>query len=327
MARIAIDAMGGDLAPREIVLGAIAALEHDAEVVLVGDPAPIRAVLSDVGVDAPVVPATELIAMGEDPAAAIREKKDASVSVAARLVAAGEADGMVSAGSTGAALAAAVFGIGRIPGVSRPGIATILPIERPTVVLDAGANLAVKPEHLAQFAVMGAVMASIYLGYEDPAVGLLNIGSEAGKGRDLEKEAFALLEAAPIRFVGNVEGNDLGTPVADVLVTDGFTGNVLLKTVEATARGVGRMALEALTGDGDPSTSAAVETVMPRIAELQARLDPEAYGGAHLLGARGTVVICHGSSTRVAVANAVTLAAEGAARGMVATIEEQLARG
>ena len=324
-ARIAIDAMGGDLAPRETVLGAIAAVERGAEVVLVGDTPSIEAELAAAGANIPVVHATESIGMGEDPAAAIRQKKDASVSVAARLVADGEAAGMVSAGSTGAALAAAAFVVGRIPGVSRPAIAIILPIERPTVVLDAGANLAVRPEQLVQFAVMGSVMATIHLGIPDPAVGLLNIGSESGKGRDLEKEAYPLFEAAPIRFAGNVEGSDLGTGLADVIVTDGFTGNVLLKTVEATARGVGRMALETLADAGDPGVESAVEAILPRLTALREHLDPEAYGGAHLLGARGTVVIAHGSSSRVAVANAVAMAAEGAAHGMVEIIAERLA--
>ena len=326
MARIAIDAMGGDLAPRETVLGAVAAVDRGAEVVLVGDAPSIEAALAEAVADLPVVHASESIGMAEDPALAVREKKDASVMVAARLVADGKAAGLVSAGPTGAALAAAAIVIGRIKGASRPAIATILPIGRPTVVLDAGANLTARPEHLAQFAVMGAVVASVYLGIDDPAVGLLNIGAEIGKGRELEREAYPLLERSPVRFIGNVEGSDLGRGSADVLVTDGFTGNILLKTVEATARGVGRLALEALAAETDPGMSAAAEIVMPRLEALRERLDPEAYGGAHLLGARRTVVIAHGSSTRVAVANAVVLAAEGADRGMVETIEEELAR-
>ncbi len=327
MARIALDAMGGDLAPLQTVLGAGDAAAAGVDVVLVGDSAVIGRILDEEHLDLPVVDGPEIITMEESPSAAIRRKKRASVTVAARLVANGEVSGMVSAGSTGAALAAAAIIIGRIGGVSRPAIATIIPADSPVVVLDAGANLEVGAKHLAQFAVMGSVFARVHLGVDNPRVGLLNIGEEAGKGRDLERDAYTALEAAPITFVGNVEGRDLGEGRADVIVTDGFTGNVLLKTVEATARSVGRMVADALEAPSEPEVQDAVAVVLPYLLEVRRKLDPEAYGGAHLLGVRGTVVIGHGSSSRVAIANALRMAAEGAEQGLVDMIEEGVRRG
>lgn len=324
MARIALDAMGGDFAPTETVLGALDAAGRGVDVILVGDEAVLARCLADAGGSLPIVHAPETIEMGDDPAAAIREKKGASVTVCARLVSEGAAAGMVSAGSTGAAMAAAAIMIGRVKGVSRPAIATIFPIGSPTVVLDAGANVEVKAEHLLQFAVMGTVMAEIYLGRTAPTVGLLNIGEEAGKGRELEKEAHALMQARTPRFVGNVEGRDLGRGTADVFVTDGFTGNVLLKTAEGVARAVGRFVLEGLAGSTDAAVQEAAAVLLPTMMGLRERFDPEAYGGAHLVGVKGTVVIAHGSSTRRAIANALTMAGEGAERDLVGRIEAGL---
>ncbi|MEX1209225.1 MAG: phosphate acyltransferase PlsX [Acidimicrobiia bacterium] len=328
MVRIALDAMGGDFAPQQTVLGAFDASARGVDVVLVGDEGLLRTELEKAGLDLPIVHAPDVIDMSDDPAAAIREKKGASVSVAARLVSEGAADGMVSAGSTGAAMAAAAIVIGRIPGVSRPAIATIFPLGTPTVVLDAGANIDVKASHLAQFAVMGSVVAEVYLGVAEPTVGLLNIGEEEGKGRDLEREAYKVLSGqAAIRFVGNVEGRDLGRGKADVIVTDGFTGNVLLKTAEGSVRAVARVILEAISADTDPEVQTAAQVILPRLMALRERFDPEAYGGAHLVGVKGTVVIAHGSSSRVAIANALAMAAEGAERGLVARIEAGLSGG
>ena len=321
MARIALDAMGGDYAPLQTVLGALDASARGVDVILVGDREVLAPVLADQGADLPIMHAPDVIGMSEDPAAAIREKKGASVTVAARLVAEGQAAGMVSAGSTGAAMAAAAIIIGRIRGVSRPAIATIFPIGNGTVLLDAGANIEVKPENLAQFGLMGAVIAQVYLNIAEPTVGLLNIGEEAGKGRDLEREAHRLLSSSSIKFVGNVEGRDVGRGTADVFVTDGFTGNVLLKTAEGIARLVGRLVLESLATDEDPAVQQAAQVILPKLLGLRERLDPAAYGGAHLVGAKGTVVIAHGSSSRVAIANALSLAAEGAERGLVERIE------
>jgi glycerol-3-phosphate acyltransferase PlsX len=223
-------------------------------------------------------------------------------------------------------VAAGAILVGRAAGVSRPALAGIFPVGHPTVVLDIGANLEVRPDNLVQFAVMGAVLAQVYLGVADPAVGLLNVGEEKGKGRTLEKEAFALLEEAPVRFVGNVEGRDLGRESVDVFVTDGFTGNVLLKGTEGMASAVGRLVLAALS-DEDPAMQAALPAVLPRVIAVRDRFDPDTHGGAHLLGTRGTVVVAHGSASRRGVANALVLAAEGAERGLVGRIEAGLGRG
>jgi glycerol-3-phosphate acyltransferase PlsX len=322
MARIALDAMGGDRAPEEIVAGAIVAAGEGVDIVLVGDEGKLRALLDAEGADLPIIGATEIIGMDDDPASAIREKKDASVTVAARLVATGEAAGMVSAGATGAALAAAALIIGRLPGVSRPAIGSLFPAGDGIVVIDVGANIECTAQHLAQFAVMGSALAATYLGKDEPRVGLLNIGEEDGKGRRLEKEAHDLLSQAAINFVGNVEGHDLATNKADVFVTDGFTGNVLLKTSEGAAQFLAHVATEVLLGDADPEFAKALAG---RFAEMSERIDPESYGGAHLVGAKGVVVIAHGSSSRIAVANALRMAAEGAARDLPGRVAAGLA--
>ncbi len=320
MARIALDAMGGDHAPLEVVYGGIEAAKGGIGVVLVGDEAVLQPILDDAGADLPIVHAPATIGMGEDPRAAIREKKDSSVSVAARLVSDGEVDGLYSAGSTGATVAAAALLIGRLPGVHRPAIANLY-LMIPSggiVVLDGGANVECRPEHLYQFGVMGGALAQVYLHHERPRVGILNIGHEKGKGRDLEREAYDLLEKSSMNFVGNVEGHDLGTGTADVFVTDGFTGNVLLKAAEGTARFVAAIITDVLLGkESDPET---IELTRPKLQELYDRVDPETYGGAHLVGARGVVIIGHGSSTRRAVGNGLKMAAEAVEQGLVERI-------
>jgi len=316
MSRIAIDAMGGDHAPEQIVHGAVDAAAGGVEVVLVGDSALLAPLLAEAGAVIPIAHASQVIAMGEDPAAAIREKKDASITVAARLVADGQAGGLVSAGSTGAALAAAAFVIGRLPGISRPAIASLFPTGK--IVLDAGANVNCRPEHLVQFAVMGAALAQVHFYVDPPRVGLVNIGEEAGKGRDLDKEAYQLLsELSGITFVGNIEGNDLATDTADVFVTDGFTGNVLLKTAEGAAQMVLKLLNRALFR---PELRDPVEQLLPAFGEFRRTLDPEGVGGAHLVGTKGVVVISHGSSSRVAIRNAIGLAAEGVDDGLMERI-------
>lgn len=313
MPLIAVDAMGGDAAPREIVEGAILAVNQGGRVVLVGDESRIFPLLEGRGVDIAVQHASEVITMEDDPARGIRDKKDASVAVAARMVSAGEADAMVSAGSTGAALASAAFLIGRLPGVKRPGIASVFPTGH--VVVDLGANIECKPEHLLQFAVMGSALSTVYQGIERPRVGLLNIGEEDAKGRDLERQAFHLLtRSRGVNFIGNIEGGDLATDVADVIVTDGFTGNVLLKTGEGTGRFIQKMILETLA---KPEYMDAVQDLIPAFMEIRQRLSAEAVGGAHLLGAKGVVVIAHGSSSRIAVCNAIEIAAEGVSNSLV----------
>lgn len=321
MSRIAFDAMGGDFAPHETVQGAVRAAKEGVEVLLVGDEAVLSRSLDEAGQSLPVIHAPEVIEMSDDPATAIRTKKNASISVAARLVADGEADGLVSAGSTGAAMAAAAFIIGRLEGVQRPAIGSIFPTGH--VVLDAGANLDCKPEHLLQFGVMGSVLAEIYLGIETPTVGLLNIGEERGKGRELERAAFRLLEESALNFVGNVEGRDLGRNNVDVLVTDGFTGNVLLKGAEGIAARIMASLASELSELQVGADAPGLQRVMSGMA---ARLDPETYGGAHLVGTKGVVVIGHGSSSRTAIANALRMASEGAAAGLVQRVAAGLAQ-
>ncbi|GBE23517.1 MAG TPA: phosphate acyltransferase PlsX [Actinobacteria bacterium] len=307
---LALDAMGGDHAPRETVAGAAEAVRRGIDVVLVGDRRRLEPLCDDVDVDLPIVDAGDVVEMGEDPARSIREKPDASISVAARLVRSGEADGLVSAGSTGAALAAAAIIIGRIPGVLRPAIATVIPTDPPTVLVDAGANPTVGPRHLLQFAIMGSVVSEVSLGVADPSVGLLSIGHEKGKGRDLEKQAAVLLENALTRFVGNVEGRDVTAGTVNVVVTDGFTGNTVLKAIEGAVTWVASLA--ACAGAPLPTT-------------VLAGIDYETTGGAHLVGTRGVAVIAHGSSSRVAIRSALEWAAHGASGGMVEEIERRLA--
>lgn len=321
MPTIAVDAMGGDHAPQEVVEGALMAAERGAEIVLVGDEAAIQSVLSGRGDCIEVRHASQIIGMDDDPAHAIREKKDASVVVASRMVADGEADAIVSAGSTGAAMACAAFVIGRLKGVSRPAIASFFPTGQ--VVMDMGANLEVKAEHLLQFAVMGSALSQVYRHVESPKVGLLNIGEEPTKGRDIEREAHKLLaESEVINFVGNVEGRDIATDKADVIVTDGFTGNVLLKTSEGAAKVIQNLMFEIIA---KPEYQEAVAQLMPAFLELRERLSPESVGGAQLVGTNGVVVIAHGSSSRVAVSNAIGMAVEGADSGLVGKIRNGIA--
>lgn len=309
MARIALDAMGGDHAPGETVAGAIDAAAEGVDVVLVGDQTRLERELAGRESDLPVVNAPDVIGMGDDPARMLREKPNASISVAAKLVASGEADGFVSAGSTGAAMAAAAIIIGRVRGATRPAIATIFPTPgTPTLVLDSGANPEVKADQLAQFAIMGSVAATALLGADPARVGLLSIGEEKGKGRDLERAAYDLIEAGPVHFVGNVEGRDVATDKVDVIVTDGFTGNIFLKATEGTASLLNTYILEALS-----TLPAEVQAaVMPALAKVKERMDWETYGGAQLLGIKGAALIAHGSSSRRAITNALIMARDSA---------------
>ncbi len=313
--------MGGDHAPAETVAGAVDAARRGVDVVLVGQEPVVRSELDRLEADLPMVHSPDVIGMGDDPAKALREKPNSSIAVCARMVASGEAAGMVGAGSTGAAMAAASILIGRISGVSRPAIATIFPTPgTPTLVLDSGANPEVTAAQLHQFAVMGAVAAEILLGVTRPRVGLLSIGEEKGKGRDLERAAYDLLDQSDLHFIGNVEGRDVATDRADVVVTDGFTGNVFLKTTEGAAKMVGQYLQEAVA-KLPPDVRA---QVLPALAEVRHRLDPETHGGAQLLGVKGVTVIAHGASSRVAIANALSMAAEGAERGLPDRIAERL---
>jgi glycerol-3-phosphate acyltransferase PlsX len=311
---VAVDAMGGDRAPDAIVEGALQAAESGAGVVLVGDPERFDAR------GLPVIPASEVIGMHDDPARGVRYKKDSSLVRAAEAVRDGKASAMVSAGNTGATMAAALLRMGRLRGVARPAIATPIPVpgHTPTLVLDAGANSECTPPWLVQFAQMGRVLSRERYGIERPRVGLLSIGEEETKGNDLVKEAHALLAGgaagAEVDFVGNVEGRDIMTPDVDVVVTDGFTGNVVLKTLEGSLGFAMRAVMGAFATNEE--TKKAGDVLLPALAPLVADLDPDTQGGAALLGVRGVCIISHGSSSATAIANAVAVARRAVADGL-----------
>jgi glycerol-3-phosphate acyltransferase PlsX len=314
--------MGGDHAPGETVAGAVQAAARGVDVILVGDSELLLEELSKNDSSLPVVDAPDVIGMGDDPARALRDKPNASITVTAKLVASGEADGFVSAGSTGAAMAAAAIIIGRIPGVSRPAIASIFPTPgTPTLVLDSGANPEVRADQLAQFAIMGSVASEALLGTRPARVGLLSIGEEKGKGRELERQAYDLLEAGPVHFIGNIEGRDVATDKVDVIVTDGFTGNVFLKTTEGTASLINTYLFEAVRN----LPHEIMVEVMPALNSVRDRMDWETYGGAQLLGVKGAALIAHGSSSRKAIANALVMARDSADADLPGRIAAALA--
>ena len=330
--KIAIDAMGGDYAPEAIIHGGVEAAKSgkgEYEVVFVGDESTISSILSRhfriQEYPISIIHASQKIEMGESPTAALKKKPDASVVVAMELHTQGKVDAVVTAGHTGASMASAFFSLGRIKGVRRPAIGSLIPHgQGVTLLIDVGANLECKPTHLLQFGIMGDIYMKNVYHIAEPKVGLLNIGEEATKGREIHKEGNILLAESNLNFVGNVEGRDLGTDRADVVVADGFTGNVLLKTAEGTARVVARFVLDALATAEAPEISDASKVVLPYLLALRDKFDPEAYGGGHLVGTKGTVVISHGSSSRVAIANALALASEGAERDLVDRIEAGL---
>jgi glycerol-3-phosphate acyltransferase PlsX len=314
--RVAVDALGGDDAPDEIVAGALDALSPEIQPVLYGPPE-----LDSHGL--PLVEARDVIDMDDSPVEAVRARPDSSLVRAVRAVADGEADAVVSAGSTGAMLAASLLHIRRLPDVHRPGIAVVLPARSgPSVLIDAGANADARPEHLLQFAHMGAVFAEEILEVARPVVRLLSIGEEDEKGNQLTLDAHVLLRQSELDFGGNTESNRLLEGDADIVVTDGFTGNVALKALEGTIRSI----LDAFRGELEASVRGRLGgfLVRPAAHRLRKRLDPETYGGAYLLGLRGLVVIAHGSSSRVAVANAIRLAARGVEHDVVGRVEQRL---
>ncbi len=326
---VAVDVMGADKGPAEIVAGARQAAEqHDIPVLLVGQPE----VMGDTG-GLEVLPASELVTMHDEPAHAVRRKKDSSVVRAAEAVRDGKASAMVSAGNTGAAVAAALLRMGRISGVARPAIATVLPVPggTPTVLLDSGANADCSAGWLAQFAQMGAVFAAQRFGIAEPRVGLLSIGEEASKGNALVKEAHALLadpdrlKASGGRFLGNVEGRDVMTDALDVVVTDGFTGNVVLKTLEGSVK----VFIEAVLGvmGSTEESRRASEVLLPALRPLYRELDPDTYGGAMLLGIDGVCIISHGKSSARAIVNAVKVGADMVAGDLVGRLGEAVGRG
>jgi len=318
MLPVAVDALGGDKAPAEIVEGAKQAVAAGIPVILVGP-----ADLADRG-DLPLHVATEFIDMHEDPASSVRNKKDSTLVVSADLVRDGLASAMISAGNTGATMASALLRMGRIKGVKRPAIATPIPVpgSTPTVMLDAGANAEVEAEWMTQFAVMGSVYANARYGIERPRVGLLSIGEEPGKGDTLRKKSFELLSAMNnINFIGNVEGRDIMTPDVDVVVTDGFTGNVALKTLEGTMRTIVK---ELFASIGQPQYKEHADALMPALLDLYSKFDPDSTGGAILLGVDGVCIISHGSSSARAMLNGIKVAKDMVECDMVGLIANAL---
>jgi glycerol-3-phosphate acyltransferase PlsX len=316
MTRIAVDALGGDRAPDEVVAGALEAAADGIEIVLFGP-----AGLETKGLT--LVEAPERIEMADKPAEAVRAKPDSSLVAAVRAVADGRADAVISAGNTGAMLAAGLLHVRRLKGVLRPGIAVVVPARfRPSVLIDCGANADARPEHLLQFAHMGTVFAREILDVPNPEVRLLSIGEEPEKGNQLALEAHELLVASELNFGGNTEARDLLRGAADVVVTDGFTGNVALKLLEGTIVEL----LDALRSEitATPRGKLGGLLIQPAAKRLQTRLDPETYGGAYLLGLRGLAVIAHGNSSRTAIANAIRLAARGAEHRVVERLSERL---
>ena len=310
---VAIDAMGGDKAPAEIIEGARQAAAAGFAVALVGQPDAI----GDVG-DIPVIAASEVIAMDDEPGKAVRTKKDSSLVRTMELVRDGHACAAFSAGNTGAGMAAALLRCGRLAGVARPAIATPIPVPgaKPTVLVDAGANAECQAEWLVQFGQLGSAFSRVRYGIENPRVGLLSIGEEETKGTPLVKETHKLLTtAAGINFIGNVEGRDILTDDVDVVVTDGFTGNVALKTLEGAMKFLIGKVFEAIMSSDE--AKAAGNVLLPALAPTADQLDPDSTGGAALLGLKGLALIGHGSSSAKAVVNAVRIAHELADAGVI----------
>ena len=323
---LTLDAEGGDNAPGEIVAGALLAASRDLHVLLVGRLEIVEPLLG--ASDHPfieVVPSSSVITFHDEPAGAVKSMTDSSIVVGARTVADGRSQGFVSAGNTGAMLAAALLVVKRLRGIRRPAIVTTMPgLEGPVLLLDSGANADCRPEHLLEFGVLGSAYARTVLGLASPRVGLLNIGEEESKGSELARAAHELLAGSGLNFVGNVEGRDLLRNLADVVVTDGFTGNVALKLLEGCALSFfTRIRAAAKSG-----TRAKIGGMLlkPALRGLRSELDPEEVGGACLLGVRGLVVICHGNSSRRAIANALLFGAEALRKGILPGVVAELER-
>ncbi|MBI4636860.1 MAG: phosphate acyltransferase PlsX [Candidatus Rokubacteria bacterium] len=317
--KIAVDAMGGDHGPAVVVEGAVAAARaFGAPIVLVGDAPAIEREVVRLGAQKLPIEirhASQVVGMAESPSQALRRKRDSSLRISAELVRDGKAAAFVSAGNTGAAMAISMFVIGVLAGVDRPAIAAVLPnLRRFTILLDVGANVDPKPTQLLQFAVMGHVYSRDILGQASPRVGLLSVGEEEGKGNELTKEAYELLKGSSLNFVGNVEGRDIYNGRCDVVVTDGFTGNVALKISESLAEMLGAMIKEELTRDIRSKAAAAL--AMPAFQRFRRRIDYTEMGGAPLLGIDGAAIVCHGASPVKAIKNAVRVAAEWARAGL-----------
>ena len=321
---VAVDAMGGDSAPSVVLEGVAAACvdDPDLEVLLVGEPTLVED-FAKTHERVTAVPATEVISMGEHPANAVRKKKDSSIVVGCQAVRAGNAQGFFSAGSTGACLAAAIMIMGRIKGVKRPGLGVVIPAyERPCMLMDVGANADCRPEYLVQFAHMAAIYMERMLGVQMPKVGLLNIGEEKTKGSTMAQEAYCLLERDIPGFAGNCEGGPLAQGAFDVVVTDGFTGNVCLKTIEGTSKLLFKYVKDAMTSTMLSKVGAAL--VRSQLMQLKEKISPDAYGGTPLLGVRGTCIIGHGSSNAAAIKNGILAACREIRGNICAEIEQQM---
>lgn len=322
---VAVDAMGGDRAPEAVVAGARLAAEAGISVLLVGQEPVVGPLIEGAGLE--LLHAGEVVTMDDDPAKSVRRKKDSSLVRCAEAVRDGRAQAMVSAGNTGATMASALLRMGRIRGISRPAIVTPIPTfpgRTPSLLLDAGATVDCAPEWLVQFARMGAEYARIHYGIESARIGLLSIGEEIGKGDEVRKQAWDLLSRLP-GFVGNVEGSDLTLGRADVIVTDGFTGNIALKTIEGGMRRVLGLVAEAL--GLEVGSRPVGEVLAPVLGDAVAQYDPDAFGGAVLLGIDGICVISHGASSAEQIATAIRLAAECAEAGIVHRLKEAIAHG
>jgi len=331
MITVAVDAMGGDNAPRTEVAGAVEAVKsYDLRVALVGREKLLREELArhDGVARLPIgiVNATEVITMDDSAAKALRNKKDSSIRVASKLVREGVAQGVVSAGNTGAVMATAKIVQGMVPGVVRPALASVMPTIRGnfTVLMDVGANVDSTPKMLVQFAVMGEIYSRVILHIENPSLGLLSIGEEEHKGNELTRSAGPLMKALPINFVGNVEGRDVFSGTVDVIICDGFVGNVVLKVSEGLAETIKQMLRESLSAT--PVRKFGYLLSKSAYDEFRKRVDYSETGGAPLLGVKGVCIICHGSSNVNAVKNAIRIAAEYAAAGINKQIEEELSR-
>ncbi|CAH1191251.1 Phosphate acyltransferase [Paenibacillus auburnensis] len=324
---IAIDAMGGDNAPECNVEGALSAAAEwsDTQLVLVGDEARLEPLLKNKPSNVTVRHAGEVIGSDEEPVKAVRRKKDSSMVVAGRMVREGEADAMISSGNTGALMTTGLLVVGRMAGIERPALAPMIPTldDVGVLALDLGANMDATPQHLVQYALMGSIYRNKVHGIAKPRVGLLNVGTEPGKGNELTKEAYPLLEALEgINFVGNVEARDVLTGNCDVLVCDGFAGNILLKTLEGTAGAMFSLLKEQFSKSLKTKLGAAI--LMPELRSLKGKMDYKEHGGAPLLGLSGLVVKGHGSSDGNAVKNAVRQARIALQAGLVTSISKEI---
>ncbi len=326
--RIAVDAMGGDHAPRVNVDGAVAAArEFGISSLLVGRRDELEPLLADsgyTGKDIEIVDASEVVTFDDPATAAIRKKRNSSIRIAANCVRDGRAQGLVSAGHTGAAMVSAKMVVGTIEGVDRPALATVLPnLTGHCLLLDVGANPDLKTPHFREFAVMGSIYAELVFGKNNPSIGLMSIGEEDSKGNEQSKEAFKTLKETGLNFIGNVEGRDVFNGKVDVIVTDGFTGNVILKVSEALAEMVENMLREEIKR----TLQASVGFLLSKSAfrRFKQRIDYSEYGGAPLLGVKGCVIICHGRSSAKAIKNAIRFAAEFSRQGLAEKIQAQIA--